>query len=199
MTMILLKIDEHARSFLWHVTALVVWNAEANFLSDVTMPSMNIYILINWTETEENDFYAAIGFLWPFQMKREASPHCIFLNRKQRHSLINSRWLVSFLYPGSRLTVRPVFYQLFFVPPLYLIAKISPWGLWQPSSENVKRELEHTRTPKLPSPPVKKQKNKKWQEKNERNSLLTVLCRAHSHYSPDNALDFQTVPHNVLP
>lgn len=63
MTMILLKIDEHARSFLWHVTALVVWNAEANFLSDVTMPSMNIYILINWTETGENDFYAAIGIL----------------------------------------------------------------------------------------------------------------------------------------
>lgn len=45
------------------VTALVVWNAEANFLSDVTMPSMNIYILINWTETGENDFYAAIGIL----------------------------------------------------------------------------------------------------------------------------------------
>lgn len=63
MTMILLKIDEHARSFLWHVSALVVWNAEANVLSDVTMPSMNIYILINWTETEENDFYAAIGIL----------------------------------------------------------------------------------------------------------------------------------------
>lgn len=101
MTMILLKIDGHTRSSMWHVTTPAVWNTEANFLSDVTMPSMNILILINWTKTGENDFYAAFGILQPLQMKREASPHCIFLNKKQRPSLINSRWL-SFWYPGSR-------------------------------------------------------------------------------------------------
>lgn len=138
-----------------------------------------------------------------FRWKGKQSPHCIFLNKKQRHSLINSRWLVSFLYPGSRLTARPVFLPAFLCIPLYLTAKISPWGQWQPSSEKVKRELEHTRTPKLPFPPVRK-KEKKWQEKNKKNSLLIYEPKlscvgAHSHYSPDNALDFQTVPHNILP
>lgn len=50
----------------------------------------------------------------------------------------------------------------------------------------------------------RKKVKKKWQEKNEKNSLL--ICEpklscvgAHSHYSLHNALDFQTVPHNILP
>lgn len=153
--MILLKIDGRARPSLRHVTAPVVWNATANFLSDITMPSMNICILINWTKTEERDFFMQhSAFCSLFQMKREASPHCIFLDKKQRRGLINSRWPVSFCTQARcEASILPAFLRT----PVYLITKISLWC----GCSYLLRDAEGTLTHRISQilfPPIRKWK-----------------------------------------
>ena len=143
-----------------NVTAPVVWNAPASFLSDITTPSMNICILINWTKTERVIFMQHSAFYSLFQMKSEASPHWILPNEKQSLGLINSRWSVSFCIQ-AHFNCEARILPACLCTPVHLITKIY---LWSSYGYRLK-DVEGTLTQKVPQNTISScKKMKTWQE-----------------------------------